>query len=247
MKKIVNIFLLFCLIFSCSQNGNGGTYQDKKIDQDIYTSKRYRMVEQQIERRGIRDSLVLNVMRNVPRHLYVPEGLNDIAYSDRPLPIGERQTISQPYIVAFMTEQLGLKGDEKVLEIGTGSGYQAAVLGEIANEVYSIEIISSLGLKAKKLLKTQGYNNIHVRIGDGYAGWPEKAPFDGVIVTAAPGHIPQPLIDQLKHGGKMIIPVGDYYQELILITKSKKGKVTKKSVLPVTFVPMTGKAQIKDK
>jgi protein-L-isoaspartate(D-aspartate) O-methyltransferase len=245
MKKISNIFLLFCLIFSCSQYGNGKTYQDKQTDQDIYTSKRYRMVEQQIERRGIRDSLVLKAMRNVPRHRYVPEGLKNIAYSDRPLPIGERQTISQPYIVAFMTEHLGLKGGEKVLEIGTGSGYQAAILGEIANKVYSIEIISSLGLDAKKLLKTQGYNNIHVRIGDGYAGWPEKAPFDAVIVTAAPGHIPQPLIDQLKPGGKMIIPVGDYYQELILITKSKKGKVTKKSVLPVTFVPMTGKAQKK--
>jgi len=245
MKKIVNTFVFVCLFMTCNGNGDGKTYQDKKADQDTYSSKRYRMVEQQIERRGIQDSLVLKAMRKVPRHQFVPDGLKDIAYSDRPLPIGKRQTISQPYIVAFMTEHLGLNGDEKVLEIGTGSGYQAAVLGEIAKEVYSIEIISSLGLNAKKLLKELGYKNIHVKIGDGYRGWPEKALFDGVIVTAAPNHIPQPLIDQLKPGGKMIIPVGDYYQELILITKSKKGKVVKKSVLPVTFVPMTGKAQKK--
>jgi len=245
MKRMVNIFALIFLLFSCFENSNGKNGQDEKTDQEIYYTKRQEMVKRQIQRRGVKDSLVLKAMREVPRHKFVPTELESYAYSDRPLPIGERQTISQPYIVAFMTEHLGLEGGEKVLEIGTGSGYQAAILGEIAKEVYSIEIISSLGLTAKKKFKKMGYDNIHVRIGDGYLGWPEKAPFDGVIVTAAPNHIPQPLIDQLKPGGKMIIPVGDYYQELILITKSKKGKVVKKSVLPVTFVPMTGKAQKK--
>ncbi|MBC8181306.1 protein-L-isoaspartate(D-aspartate) O-methyltransferase [candidate division KSB1 bacterium] len=245
MKRMVNIFVLTCLFFSCSENGNGKDNQEKKTDKDIYTARRYEMVKRQIQWRGVKDSLVLKAMREVPRHKFVPPDLKDVAYLDRPLPIGERQTISQPYIVALMTEYLGLNGGEKVLEIGTGSGYQAAVLGEIAKEVYSIEIISSLGLTAKKKLKEMGYENIHVKIGDGYLGWPEKAPFDGVIVTAAPNHIPQPLIDQLKPGGKMIIPVGDYYQELILITKSETGKVIKKSVLPVVFVPMTGKAQKK--
>ncbi len=242
MKKMVNIFVIVCLFFACLENGNGKSNQEKKTGQDIYSIKRHEMVERQIQRRGVKDTLVLKAIREVPRHKFVPSELKDYAYSDRPLPIGERQTISQPYIVAFMTEHLGLKGGEKILEIGTGSGYQAAILGEIAKEVYSIEIISSLGLTAKKKLKEMGYENIQVRIGDGYLGWPDEAPFDGVIVTAAPNHIPQPLINQLKPGGRMIIPVGDYYQELILITKSETGKVVKKSVLPVTFVPMTGKA-----
>ena len=244
MKKIFKIIVLIYLSFACSQNSNGKNYQQqKKAGQDIYTSKRQAMVERQIQYRGVKDTLVLNAMRKVPRHEFVPANLKHVAYSDRPLPIGKNQTISQPYIVALMTEYLGLKGGEKVLEIGTGSGYQAAVLAEIAQQVYSIEIIPSLGIAAKKKLQAMDYKNIHVTIGDGYLGLPDEAPFDGVIVTAAPDHIPQPLIDQLKTGGRMIIPVGNYHQELILITKLANGKIKKKSVLPVIFVPMTGKAQ----
>ena len=244
MKKIFKIIVLICLAFACSQISNGKNYQQqKKAGQDIYASKRQAMVERQIQWRGIKDTLVLNAMRKVPRHEFVPVNLKQVAYSDRPLPIGKNQTISQPYIVALMTEYLGLKGGEKVLEIGTGSGYQAAVLAEIAQRVHSIEIIPSLGIAAKKKLQAMGYKNIHVTIGDGYLGLPDQAPFDAVIVTAAPDHIPQPLIDQLKTGGRMIIPVGNYHQELILITKLANGKIKKKSVLPVIFVPMTGKAQ----
>jgi protein-L-isoaspartate(D-aspartate) O-methyltransferase len=173
-----------------------------------------------------------------------PEKMRRFAYEDRPLPIGEDQTISQPYIVALMTELLGLKGGEKVLEIGTGSGYQAAILAEIAKEVYTIEIIESLANTAEERLQKMGYKNITVKWGDGYQGWEEHAPFDGVIVTAAPDHIPQPLVDQLKIGGRMVIPVGDYFQELKLLTKTEEG-VKEKSVLPVRFVPMTGEAQEK--
>lgn len=213
------------------------------VSQDKFLSKRIRMVKEQIISRGIKDKLVINAMQKVQRHLFVPETLKDNAYIDSPLPIGENQTISQPYIVAFMTEALKLKKSDKVLEIGTGSGYQAAVLAEIVEKVYSIEIIEKLGKKAEKLLKTLGYNNITVIIGDGYNGVPEEAPFDAIIVTAAPKKIPDPLVEQLKSGGRMIIPVGDYYQELILIEKPIDENTTIKRLLPVRFVPMTGKAE----
>jgi len=159
-----------------------------------------------------------------------------------PTPIGEGQTISQPYIVALMTELLSPHSSDKVLEIGTGSGYQAAILAELVKEVYTIEIIKELGNKAEQLLKSLGYQNIRLRVGDGYRGWPEQAPFDGILVTAAPGHIPQPLLDQLKVGGRMIIPVGDSHQELMRITKEEKG-IKKETILPVRFVPMTGEAE----
>ena len=182
-------------------------------------------------------------MRTVPRHEFVPPKLIKDAYDDNPLPIGERQTISQPYIVAFMTEQLQLSPQDTVLEIGTGSGYQAAILGKIASQVYSIEIVESLTKRAGKVLAKLGYTNVKLRCGDGYKGWPEHAPFDAIIVTAAPDHIPQLLIDQLSIGGRMIIPVGDYFQELVLITKNEDGSISKKNVLPVRFVPMTGEAQ----
>jgi protein-L-isoaspartate(D-aspartate) O-methyltransferase len=170
--------------------------------------------------------------------------LQKYAYADEPLPIGEGQTISQPYIVALMTETLHISKDSRVLEIGTGSGYQAAVLAEIAGEVYSIEIIESLAARAEETLKRLGYGNVHVKAGDGYRGWPEEAPFDAIIVTAAPDHVPQPLVEQLKVGGRMSIPVGDIYQELMVITKTESG-VVKKDALPVRFVPMTGEAQEK--
>ncbi len=181
-------------------------------------------------------------MRRIPRHRFVPESLSAHAYDDRPLPIGHDQTISQPYIVAFMTEALELGGDEKVLEIGTGSGYQAAILGQVARQVFTIEIVDPLAKSAGKLLAEMGYENIHVRSGDGYRGWPEQAPFDAIMVTAAPDHVPKPLVDQLRVGGRMILPVGDFSQELMLIRKTKNG-IIKRSVLGVRFVPMTGEAR----
>lgn len=223
------------------------TNAELQNSQDRYKAMRERMVKTQIEARGVRDEKVLEAMRKVPRHKFVPENLHNSAYDDTPLPIGAGQTISQPYIVALMTECLKLDGEEKVLEIGTGSGYQAAVLAELAGQVYSIEIVQSLCDEATRRLQDLGYKNVHVMCGDGYQGWPEHAPFDGVIVTAAPSHIPQPLIDQLKPGGRMIIPVGDWFQELVLITKSKDGRIKKESVIPVRFVPMTGEAQDKPK
>lgn len=209
---------------------------------DEFQDVRERMVVEQILARGIQDSLVLETLRKVPRHLFVPPFLKGFAYTDQPLPIDEGQTISQPYIVALMTELLKLKGGERVLEIGTGSGYQAAVLAEIAKEVYTIEILESLASSAEKRLKEMGYLNVQVKWGDGYQGWKEYAPFDGILVTAAPDHIPQPLVDQLKVGGKMVIPVGDLYQELLLIIKTEEG-IQKKSIVPVRFVPMTGEAE----
>lgn len=201
---------------------------------------RNEMVKTQLEGHGIHNPYVLNAMRKVPRHLLVPGNVRQLAYADGPLPIGYGQTISQPYIVAFMTEAIDPKPGMKVLEIGTGSGYQAAVLGEIVGEVYTIEIVEPLGTKAKKDLEKLGYKNVHVRVGDGYKGWPEQAPFDAIIVTAAPEKVPQPLKDQLKEGGKMIIPVGSNTdtQELRLLEK-RKGKIRTTSLLPVRFVPFT--------
>jgi len=205
------------------------------------TALRLAMVQHQIEVRGVDDKKTLAAMRKVPRHLFVPTASLSIAYADHPVSIGKKQTISQPYIVAFMTEALELKGGEKVLEIGTGSGYQAAVLAEIAGHVYTIEIIESLGRRAETLLEKCGYTNIEVRVGDGYRGWPEHAPFDAIIVTAAPDHIPQPLIDQLKPGGRLVIPVGEFIQHLLRITKTDDG-LLRENLLPVRFVPMTGQA-----
>jgi protein-L-isoaspartate(D-aspartate) O-methyltransferase len=206
---------------------------------------REKMVKGQIAARGIDDKKVLEAMRKVPRHELMPTRVRKYAYDDNPAPIGEDQTISQPYIVAFMTEALRLKGTEKVLEIGTGSGYQAAVLAEIVPEVYSIEIITELSLRAGSDLRRLGYKNIKLKAGDGYQGWKEYAPFDAIIVTAAPDHVPQPLVEQLAPGGRMIIPVGDHYQNLQLIEKDKNGELKEESILPVRFVPMTGEAQTK--
>lgn len=202
------------------------------------------MVAEQIERRGVKDPRVLEAMRKVPRHEFVPEDEKHEAYDDRPLPIGHGQTISQPYIVALMTEALRLKGTEKVLEVGTGSGYQAAVLSGLAKEVFTIEIVEPLGKQAAEVLKRLDYKNVTARIGDGYRGWREEAPFDAIIVTCAPDAVPEPLVHQLAEGGRMIIPVGPEgkAQQLVLL-KKKHGKLHQQEILPVRFVPMTGEAR----
>lgn len=226
MKWTVLFFLLFSI--SCTQN-------DPNFDR-----LRKLMIKNQLQSRGIRDDAVLEVMRSVERHNFVPENYRDRAYSDGPLPIGHGQTISQPYIVAFMTEQLQVSSQHKVLEIGTGSGYQAAILGELAKHVFTIEIIPELAEGAKNILNHLNYKNITVRTGDGYKGWPEEAPFERIMVTAAPTEIPQTLIDQLAPGGRMILPVGAQFlvQYLWVIEKDDQGTVTKEKILPVRFVPM---------
>ncbi len=208
------------------------------LAQDIMARLRERMVKTQLENRGIKDAEVLTAMRKVERHRFVPEAYASSAYRDHPLPIGEGQTISQPYIVALMTEVLKLKRSDKVLEIGTGSGYQAAILGELCDSVYTIEIVEVLGKRAANLLDALGYEHVAVKIGDGYKGWPEHAPFDAIIVTCSPTQIPQPLQEQLAEGGRMVIPVGQRdAQELVLLTK-QKGKLQQDYIVPVRFVPM---------
>ncbi len=207
-----------------------------------FRTERERMVNEQIAARGVRDARVLMAMRKVPRHFFVPPEDQIDAYTDQPLPIGHGQTISQPYVVAFMTEALELKPKDRVLEIGTGSGYQAAVLAELVREVYSIEIIEALGKEAAARIARLGYPNIKLRIGDGYRGWPEAAPFDAIMVTAAPDHIPPALVDQLGEGGRLVVPVGRYLQELIRVRRGPKG-IKQEKLLPVRFVPMVGEAE----
>jgi protein-L-isoaspartate(D-aspartate) O-methyltransferase len=223
------IFSLGIMTISCVQS---------RPQVDRFRELRENMVRTQIMARGITDKAVIEAMKKVERHLFVPEVYIQQAYGDHPLPIGYGQTISQPYIVAFMTEILKLDKSSKVLEVGTGSGYQAAILAEICDSVYTIEIVEELGNRAKKLFKELGYNNIKVKIGDGYEGWDEYSPYDAIIVTCAPTHVPEPLEDQLKEGGRMIIPVGErYIQELVLLTK-KNDTLRHSSVLDVRFVPM---------
>jgi protein-L-isoaspartate(D-aspartate) O-methyltransferase len=210
---------------------------------DSEAARRARMVETQIVSRGVRAPRVLTAMREVPRHLFVEPTERARAYDDTPLPIAGNQTISQPYIVALMTELLDLEPGERVLEIGTGSGYQSAVLSRVCREVYSVEIVPELARAAAARLTAQGYTNVTVREGDGYRGWPEHAPFDGIIVTAAPERIPQPLLEQLAPGGRMVIPVGGFFQELKVFRKDSAGKITEQAILPVRFVPMTGEVE----
>jgi protein-L-isoaspartate(D-aspartate) O-methyltransferase len=218
---------------ACQPGGSASMQQSS----GAYDNERARMVREQLRGRDITDPRVLEVMGRVPRHLFVPEPARAAAYDDHPLPIGHGQTISQPYIVAFMTQALKVQPEHKVLEIGTGSGYQAAVLAELARDVYSIEIVEPLGEQARKTLESLGYRNVHVRIGDGYLGWPGQAPFDRIMVTAAPEEIPQALVDQLALGGLMAVPVGSVFQELRILRKTEKGLETL-DTMPVRFVPM---------
>ena len=228
---VLVIILLFLVIFPL---------KEKREEESIHSQNRQLMVENQLKKRDIRDTNVLNVMGKVPRHEFVDEGIQDKAYNDSPLGIGEGQTISQPYIVALMTQLLELNRDEKVLEIGTGSGYQAAILAEIADEVYTIEIYESLSLQAQDLLKQLGYDNIHFKIGDGYYGWEEEAPFDAIIVTCAPDHVPPPLLEQLHpEHGRMVIPVGGVWMfQTLLKIYMVEGKRVSEGITGVMFVPM---------
>jgi protein-L-isoaspartate(D-aspartate) O-methyltransferase len=210
----------------------------------LLAQKRTQMVEYQLKARGIKDPRVIQAMLKVKRHLFVPAPYREQAYADRPLPIGEGQTISQPYIVALMTELLALTGRERVLEIGTGSGYQAAILAELAKEVYTIELIEPLARRSEGLLKGLVYHNIKVKFGDGFSGWPELAPFDGIIVTCAPEKIPEPLLEQLAEDGRLVIPVGTSWQELKLVRKIK-GRMKIADIVPVRFVPMLREKKIK--
>ena len=210
--------------------------------QSDFAAERQRMVRQQLVARGINDARVLGAITKVPREEFVPQESRAASYEDGPLPIGYDQTISQPYIVAFMTEQLRLKPSDRVLEIGTGSGYQAAILAELVSEIYSVEIVEPLARAAEATLQRLGYKNVHVKIGDGYKGWPEKAPFDAIIVTCAPDKVPQPLTDQLKDGGRMVIPVGERFAQELYLLEKKNGQLKESVTLPVRFVPMAGEA-----
>jgi protein-L-isoaspartate(D-aspartate) O-methyltransferase len=218
----------------------GGAVAERQPASATFERARRQMVDEQMAARDIKDPRVLDAMQRVPRHEFVPDALRGVAYQDSPLPIGHDQTISQPYIVAYMTEALDLAPSHKVLEIGSGSGYQAAILGELAGEVYTIEIVEPLADRARQVLERLGYENVHVRTGNGYLGWPEQAPFDRVMVTAAPDQIPPALIEQLKIGGLMAIPVGAGDQELRILRRTETGMEILRT-LPVRFVPMTGK------
>ena len=227
---LISFLALVFVILNCSDK------QDSEADK--YLNQRKTMVEKQIKNRGIINKKVLDAMMNVPRHKFVPEEYKRYSYDDRPLPIGYNQTISQPYIVAYMTEILNPDPSKKILEIGTGSGYQAAILSLLYKDVYTIEIIETLGENAIKAFHESGYKNIKVKIGDGYKGWIENSPYDAIIVTCAPTDIPQPLVDQLAENGKMIIPVGEYSDQVLFLLEKRNGKIHKTKTLPVVFVPM---------
>ena len=230
------------VVLVCAGLSWGCSTPAASVASDRTAELRRQMVERQLRARDIRDTRVLAAMGKVPRHLFVPEAIRSLAYQDRPLPIGYEQTISQPYIVAHMTQALGVGPDARVLEVGTGSGYQAAVLAELVREVYTIEIVPELASRARQTLTSLAYANVSVREGDGYRGWVEHAPFDGIMVTAAPDHVPQPLVDQLAVGGRLVIPVGDVFQQMTIITKTSDG-IVREVTIPVLFVPMTGEGR----
>jgi len=229
--RIVAQYLLFAAIATTGCGQQAPTAAD-------LAAQRQGMVEQQLKRRGIKDERVLAAMAKVPREEFIPADARPSAYEDGPLPIGYDQTISQPYVVAFMTEQLRPKQSDHVLEIGSGSGYQAAILGELVAEVYTIEIVEPLAKSAEATLQRLGYNNVHIKAGDGYKGWPEEAPFDAIIVTCAPEKVPQPLVDQLNDRGRMVIPVGERFAQQLYLLEKKNGQLKESVTLPVRFVPM---------
>jgi len=245
LALIIIVLIISCIFYSFRPFINRGDVsiandKEAKPKAEDYAQQREMMVEQQIVARGIKSKRVLDAMNSVPRHMFVPVGYRRGSYFDQPLPIGSGQTISQPYIVALMTEMLDVNSDDVVLEIGTGSGYQAAVLSTIVKKLYTIEIIEELGMQAAQLLKSLEYDNVEVKISDGGLGLPEKAPFDAIIVTAAAPEIPDPLIKQLKPGGRMVIPVDNnsYSQDLLIVEKDKNGNIETKSTIPVRFVPL---------
>ncbi|MFV1975759.1 MAG: protein-L-isoaspartate(D-aspartate) O-methyltransferase [Candidatus Scalindua sp.] len=242
---VIIVIIISCIFYSFRPFINRGDVsiangKEAKSKAEDYAQQREMMVEQQIVARGVKNKKVLDAMNSVPRHMFVPVGYRQGSYFDQPLPIGLEQTISQPYIVALMTEMLDVDHDDIVLEIGTGSGYQAAVLSTIVKELYTIEIIEELGLQAAELLKSLGYDNVKVKVSDGGLGWPEKAPFDAIIVTAAAPKIPEPLIKQLKPGGRMVIPVDNnfYSQDLLIVEKDEAGNIETRKTIPVRFVPL---------
>jgi len=229
-----------CLFFAALATTGCGRETSTAAD---FATQRQRMVEQQLKPRGIKDERVLAAMAKVPREEFIPVDGRANAYEDGPLPIGYDQTISQPYIVAFMTEQLRPGASDRVLEIGSGSGYQAAILGELVADVYTIDIVEPLAKTAEATLQRLGYKNVHVKVGDGYKGWPEVAPFDAIIVTCAPEKIPQTLVDQLKEGGRMVIPVGERFAQQLYLLEKKNGQLKESATLPVRFVPMLREGQ----
>ena len=249
----IALFYGCILLMSIPSNAANSFHNSSGLQRPKYPPEReqfevqcQQMVEYQLRDRGIKDERVLAAISQVPRHRFVDPSWRNLAYSDRPLPIAHNQTISQPYIVAYMTEAAGISPNDKVLEIGTGCGYQAAVLGELAERVYSVEIIPALADSARQLLSQLDYKNIEVKTGNGYQGWTEHAPYDAIIVTAAPEYIPQTLIDQLASNGRLVIPVGQWYQQIFVLTKTPEG-IVKKKTIPVRFVPMRRQAPMKNR
>ncbi len=232
-----------CAVRAQEQDSGAAKKKPAADAADPYVARRNRMVDRHLAERGIKNKRVLEAFRTVPRHKFLPKGTQRQAYDDESIPIGEGQTITPPYDVAFMTEVLDPKPTDVVYEVGTGSGYQSAILSRLVKEVYSVEIHKKLSERATEVHKEVGYKNIHTRVGDGYEGWPEAAPFDAIIVTCAPEEIPQPLVDQLKDGGRMVIPLGNRFTQTVWLVTKKDGKLTKRELKPTLFVPMTGKAQ----
>ena len=231
--------ILFLSLLACAPQSASEESAVQNVSEDSFTRQRQRLVEQ-LKAEGIKSQGVLDALLKVPRHKFVPSSSRHLSYENRPLPIGQGQTISQPFIVGYMTEAAEIAPGEKVLEIGTGSGYQAAVLAELAKQVYSIEIIPELAEGARTVLRELGYKNVEVRTGNGYAGWPERAPFDAIVVTAAPDEVPKALVEQLAVRGKMVVPVGSGFQQMVIINRTESGVVERRTI-PVAFVPMTGK------
>lgn len=243
VRRLVFLCASGCLLAAIPVWVGAQEPKEAKKEADPYEAARKKMVERHLAGRGIKDPRVLEAFRTVPRHRFLPPDTRRLAYEDESIPIGEGQTSTPPFDMAFMTEVLAPKPTDKVYEVGTGSGYQAAILSRLVKDVYSVEIHRPLGERAARVLKDLGYNNVHTRVGDGYAGWPEAAPFDAIIVTCAPQKVPQPLIDQLKEGGRMVIPLGTRYNQTVWVMEKHNGRLTGKPLRPTLFVPMTGKAQ----